>query len=158
MTSQNPNPATRRGPAALDLGGAVEALKAAGHPVRFRTLAMLREGPLCVCQIASALGLPASTVSGYLSDLRRARLVAETRRGKWVHYRLAGDAARARLARELFRLTAEDQQIRHDARVVAKLRRIPVGDLCRAGLDLTAIGVRPGRKHERARRGDPRHV
>jgi ArsR family transcriptional regulator len=63
--------------AAARLDAVVEAAKALGHPGRLRILAMLRGGPLCVCQITAALGLSGSTVSAHLSDLRRAGLVTE---------------------------------------------------------------------------------
>jgi len=158
MTIQRDHSVTRPRSAALELDEIVDVIKAVGHPARFRTLAMLREGSLCVCQIASALGLPASTVSGYLSDLRRARLVAEDRRGKWVHYRLSGRASVTRLVRELFRLAADNPEIREDARVVSELRRIPVDDLCRAGLDLSAVGVTPVPAAGGAKGRGPRHA
>ena len=77
----------------------VEAAKALGHPGR------LRSGD---ASGRRALRLPdyvgprssGSTVSAHLSDLRRAGLVAEQKRGKWVHYRLTeGDSFRG-LVRE----------------------------------------------------------
>jgi len=40
--------------------------KTIGHCGRLRILAMLRSGPLSVCQIAAVLGAPVSTVSGHL--------------------------------------------------------------------------------------------
>ena len=67
--------------------------KALAHPVRLRILAMLRRGPLCVCQMTAVLQLAASTVSAHLSDLRRSDLVLERKAGKWVEYRLADDAS-----------------------------------------------------------------
>jgi arsenate reductase/ArsR family transcriptional regulator len=106
-------------------------------------VAMLGDGELCVCQLTSVLGLSGSTVSAHLSDLRRARLVSEEKRGKWVYYRLSEDESMRRLVHEVLGLLADDPQLREDARVIEALRSVPVDDLCRAGLDLTAVGVKP---------------
>ena len=44
---------------------------------------------------------------------------------------------------EVLRLVADDPQLREDASVIEALRAIPVDELCRAGLDLTAVGLKP---------------
>ncbi len=73
-----------------------EVFKALGDPVRLRLFYLLAIGDeLCVCHLTAALGLPQSTVSRHLGILRNAGLVTTRREGKWMHYRLAGDAARA---------------------------------------------------------------
>ncbi len=126
-----------------ELGDCVEIAKTLGHPCRLRVLAMLQDGPLCVSQITSVLDLAGSTVSVHLSELRRAGLVAERKRGKWVYYRLTATGPLGRLLRQVLRLVDDDPQVRDDARVIEELRTIPVDDLCRAGLDLRAVGVRP---------------
>lgn len=127
------------------LPGVVGAVKALAHPGRLRILAMLREGDLCVCQMTAVLGLAASTVSSHLSDLRRAGFVTERKHGKWVHYHVVSTGALAGVVRQVLRLVADDDQLREDAHVVAGLREVPLDDLCRAGLDLKAVGVvRPG--------------
>jgi len=64
-------------------------LKAAGDPARLRMLAMLRHGPLCVCQLVGGLGVVQSAVSKHLGILRRAGLVDGTRRGRWLICRLS---------------------------------------------------------------------
>lgn len=134
----------RRSPTtAAGLDGLVDAARALGHHSRVRILAMLHDGPLCVCQITAVLGLSGSTVSAHLSDLRRAGLAAEQKRGKWVHYRLSDDPARRRVVREVLRLVRDDPTLGEDARVIAALRGIPVAELCRAGRDLSAVGVKP---------------
>ncbi len=135
------------------LSDLVEVAKALGHPARLRVLAMLRHGPLCVCQMTSVLDLAGSTVSVHLSELRRAGLVAEQKRGKWVHYRLITAGPLGRLLRQVLRLGDDDPQIRNDARVIEELRAIPVDVLCRAGLDLRAVGVRRARAEAARGRG-----
>lgn len=85
----------------------VDTLKTLAHPVRLRILALLREGELCVCEVAEALGLAPSTVSEHLTGLRRAGVVREWKVGRWVHVALA-DAATARPVLEaLWPLMAE---------------------------------------------------
>ncbi len=136
----------------------VDVAKALGHPGRLRILAMLREGALCVCQITSVLGLSGSSVSAHLSDLRRSGLVTEQKRGKWVHYRLTEDGPLRGLVRDVLGLAAADPQLREDARVIDALRAVPVDQLCRAGLDLAAVGVNPAPKESPAKRRSRRHV
>lgn len=117
----------------------VQTHKAIGHPVRLRLLAMLRSGPLCVCQMTVVVKLAASTVSEHLAELRRAGLVVERKDGRWVEYRLAGPAIRDGVLDAIWPLLNEDAESRADAILVKELRRIPVDELCRANLDLRRI-------------------
>ncbi len=132
----------KRSVSAVGLDEFVEVAKALGNPARLRILAMLRNGSLCVCQITSVLRFSGSTVSAHLSELRRAGLVTEQKRGKWVHYRLSEEPPLRRVLDDVLRLVADDGQLREDARVIEAVREIPVDDLCRAGLDLAAVGVK----------------
>ena len=68
----------------MTLSSVATVTKTLGHPGRLRILAILRDGPLSVCQIATILGTPTSTISGHLSELRHAGLVCEQRSGKWI--------------------------------------------------------------------------
>ncbi len=69
--------------------------KALADPYRLRMLATLARatGEVCVCDFTAALPLNQPTVSHHLRILREAALVTCERRGTWVYYRLAGDAA-----------------------------------------------------------------
>lgn len=123
------------------LAAAVAAAAALGHPARLRTLAMLRSGELCVCQITAVLELAPSTVSAHLKDLRQAGLVTERKAGRWVHFGLAEEpAARAWIAAALA-AAGDDAQLAADARLVAALRTLPVEDLCRSGFDRSLLGT-----------------
>lgn len=121
---------------------ATGVLKAAGHPARLRILAMLRSGPLCVCQVTAVVERAASTVLAHLAELKRAGLVVERKDGRWVSYRLAEDLRVARLLAQAWALVDDDPRVEADARLVRGLRRIPVEDLCRAGLDVGRLGLR----------------
>jgi ArsR family transcriptional regulator, arsenate/arsenite/antimonite-responsive transcriptional repressor len=130
----------RRRNDALPLSALVAAAKGLAHPARLRLVAMLASGELCVCQLTAVLELAPSTVSQHLSVLSRGGLVAERKEGKLVFYRLRaeGPSWLAPLLAEL----ADDPVARADRRLVARLRRVPVAELCAAELDLVAIGVR----------------
>ena len=65
--------------------------KAVADPTRIRILAALREGELCVCELADALELSQSTLSTHLQLIRQAGLVATSKRGKWIYYALEPD-------------------------------------------------------------------
>ena len=121
----------------------IDAVKALAHPGRLRMLAMLHGGDLCVCQMTAVIELAASTVSSHLSDLRRAGVVTERKRGKWVHYHLVGDGPLADLVQQALRLVEDDEQLKKDARVVVALRKVPLETFCRTGLEPTAVRVRP---------------
>jgi len=146
------------------LAATVTHFKALAHPGRLRILAMLRHGELCVCQITAVLRLAPSTVSAHLAELRGCGLVTERKDAKWVHYRFSDDATVVRLVHEALSLVDEDRQIREDAELIRSIRRIPVERLCRAGLDLSAIGLRsrethasPPRAQRQSRTRETRH-
>jgi len=117
----------------------VQVHKAIGHPVRLRLLAMLRGGPLCVCQMTVVVKLAASTVSEHLSELRKAGLVTERKEGRWVEYRLSDSLLREGLLDPVWPALEEDREARADAVLVKQLRRVPVEELCGADLDLARI-------------------
>jgi DNA-binding transcriptional ArsR family regulator len=116
--------------------------KALAHPVRLRILAMLRRGPLCVCQMTAVLQLAASTVSAHLSDLRRSDLVVERKDGKWVEYRLADDAPATAVASVPWRDLEKDPTVTRDRALLKELRKVPLEELCRVDLDLSRLGIR----------------
>lgn len=133
---------TKRSRDAAALAALADAAKGLAHPTRLRLLAMLATGELCVCQMTAVLELAPSTVSQHLSVLSRGGLVAERKEGKLVFYRL-GEAAIARALREpIVAALADDPVAKADRRLVERLRRVPVAELCAAELDLVAIGVR----------------
>lgn len=117
----------------------VQTHKAIGHPVRLRLLAMLKSGPLCVCQMTVIVGLAASTVSEHLAELRRAGLIVERKDGRWVEYRLADSVTLDGVLVSLWPALDEDHETRADAVLVKELRRIAVEELCRADGDLSRI-------------------
>jgi len=123
--------ATSTGPLDPPLPQAVRAAKAVAHPARVRLLAMLRDGPLCVCQLTAVLKLATSTVSGHLLELRRGGLVVEEKRGKWVEYRLRAGGPFARLVGETLALVEGDPAVSADRDAVRGVTAVPVEIFCR---------------------------
>ncbi len=81
------------------MAGDLSALFGAlGDPTRVRLLAALATGPLCVCDLAAALGVTQSAVSHQLRLLRALHLVRARREGKLVWYALDDDHVRDLLA------------------------------------------------------------
>jgi DNA-binding transcriptional ArsR family regulator len=84
-----PHLAERR-KSALMSSRTVEALadtfRVLGDPTRVRMLDALSSGELCVCDIASLVGLSESAVSHQLRLLRGMRLVRPRRAGRLVYY------------------------------------------------------------------------
>ena len=68
-------------------------LKAVADPVRWAVLAMLADAPRCVCKLQEQIPIAGNLLSYHLKVLREAGLVATSRRGRWVDYALANDAA-----------------------------------------------------------------
>lgn len=66
---------------------------ALGDPIRLSVLDELNEDQRCVCELQEALGIAPNLLSYHLRILRETGLVEATRRGRWVDYRLADDAA-----------------------------------------------------------------
>ena len=117
----------------------VQIHKAIGHPVRLRLLAVLRSGPLCVCQMTVVVKLAASTVSEHLSELRKAGLISERKEGRWVEYRLSDSAIRNGMLEPLWPSLEGDPEAKADAVLVKELRRVPLDELCSVNLDLNRL-------------------
>jgi len=85
---------------APDVADAVAAAVILADPIRASIVRMLRDGPVCVCEMAAALASRENNVSNHLAKLRDAGLVkaaryeADTRR---VYYERDEDACRRAL-------------------------------------------------------------
>jgi len=84
---------------APDVAGAQAVAALLGDRVRASILAMLADGPHCVCEMAAALGERENNVSNHLARLREAGLVHSVRHstnGRFLYYeRDAGACAAA---------------------------------------------------------------
>lgn len=112
--------------------------KAMAHRGRLRILALLAHGQTSVCQMAAAMKIPVSTMSGLLLDLRQGGLVREDRRGKWVFYSLLDDAPAREVLDAVLAQVARDPQVRKDVNAVTRLRAKSPDVAC------AAVGVTHG--------------
>jgi ArsR family transcriptional regulator, arsenate/arsenite/antimonite-responsive transcriptional repressor len=91
---------------------------------RLRILALLGNGPLCVCHLQEILGESQVKISKHLAYLKTRGLVEAERDGNWMMYRLAGKPTRelrANLA--CLQDCARDEPVfTRDAARLAKLR------------------------------------
>lgn len=90
---------------------------------RLRILALLGDGPLCVCHIQEILGEPQVKVSKHLAYLKTRGLVVAERDANWIIYRLPAKPSRelkANLAC-LQDCASEEPVFKRDASKLAKL-------------------------------------
>jgi ArsR family transcriptional regulator, lead/cadmium/zinc/bismuth-responsive transcriptional repressor len=66
--------------------GLADTFRVLGDPTRVRILDALSSGELCVCDLASLVGMSESAVSHQLRLLRGMRLVRPRRAGRLVYY------------------------------------------------------------------------
>ncbi|NUP90282.1 MAG: winged helix-turn-helix transcriptional regulator [Candidatus Sumerlaeia bacterium] len=113
--------------------------RALSDPARIRTLLVVGENDLCVCQIIEMLGLAPSTVSKHLQILSQAGLVITRKEGRWVHVRLPRcDEASPAVCGALAWLRASlegDQQAEADTRQLAQLLCIPREEISRRQIE-----------------------
>src|SRR5690606_18260255 len=66
--------------------------KAVAHPHRLALLEQLAQGRRSVDVLADRAGTSVANASQHLQQMRRAGLVTSRREGKFIYYRLAGEA------------------------------------------------------------------
>ena len=76
-------------PKGEELQNLAEFFRVFGDSTRIRILYALSQSELCVCDIASLLGMGQSAISHQLALLKRAKLVRARRDGRTVFYSLA---------------------------------------------------------------------
>ncbi len=66
-----------------------EAFQALADPTRLRLLKAILSapGPVCVCELVDALGLPQYQVSRHLAQLKYGGWLQSERQGTWIYYR-----------------------------------------------------------------------
>jgi ArsR family transcriptional regulator len=100
-----------------------QSFRALSDRTRIRILRLLEGGALCVGDLVAVLDVPQPFASRHLAYLRKAGLVTEERRGKWVFYGLAPAESEfhAKLVGCLKAAPTGEQ--RRDQAALAKLRR-----------------------------------
>ncbi len=69
-------------------------LKALADPTRIKILHLLKNRPMCTCDIMVALDLTEPNASHHLNLLERNGIAKSERRGKWIFYKLEQSAVR----------------------------------------------------------------
>ena len=68
--------------------GFQETFKALSDPTRREILHIIRDGAKTAGEIGSHFDMTAATVSHHLSVLKKAGLVTDDKRGKWIYYEM----------------------------------------------------------------------
>ncbi|MBW4693395.1 MAG: metalloregulator ArsR/SmtB family transcription factor [Lyngbya sp. HA4199-MV5] len=61
---------------------------ALSEPLRVKTIELLREKELCVCDLCGRLGVTQSKLSFHLKALKEAGLIRGRQEGRWIYYSL----------------------------------------------------------------------
>ena len=102
----------------------LDVFKALSDKNRMRIVLMLRERPLCVCEISEALNIALSTISAHLKILRNTGLIEDSKDGRWVIYRLAeGNSFINEIIRIIEDEIGSDNQVLRDRKTVADITR-----------------------------------
>lgn len=104
---------------------------------------MLADGELCVCQLTAVLKFAPSTVSAHLGELKRAGLVLEEKRAKFVFYVLSADRVARQWQRQAIEALGDDPSVATDRDLVRRIRRVPVEEFAASGADLSLLPVHP---------------
>jgi ArsR family transcriptional regulator len=108
----------------------IKVMKALSDPNRVKMIKMLQRKVMCVCEIKEALGLAQSSASKHLKILEEAGLIAFSKEGLWVNYRLAQGAQSpyaANLLGSLRHWLEEDPEV---GTLVARLPEIRRETIC----------------------------
>lgn len=89
MTVCDPSPVARGEHSDVEAGAAL--LRALASPLRLAIVLELQHEARCVHELVEALGASQPLISQHLRTLREAQVIAGTRRGREIEYRLADD-------------------------------------------------------------------
>ena len=90
---------------------------------RLRLINLIGDSEVCVCFLVEILKTSQPKISRHLAYLRRARVVAARREGKWMHYRLTEppDEHAARIFREVRTSLSEHPEFQRDREKLEKV-------------------------------------
>ncbi len=63
--------------------------KALSDETRLKIIMLLKDGEVCVCDIADTLKMTQPNISFHLGMLKEAGLIKDRKNGRWIHYSLA---------------------------------------------------------------------
>jgi ArsR family transcriptional regulator len=97
--------------------------KALSDENRLRILLMLKQRPLCVCEIHEVLNIALSTISAHLKLLKNAGLIEDEKDGRWVIYRLSKNTYLQKLLGNLEKELRSDLTFENDRIIVSQITR-----------------------------------
>ena len=74
------------------MAASLAVMQAVADPIRWTVLAVLTQGPRCVCALQEQVPVAGNLLSYHLKVLREAGLITSSRRGRWVDYAVTADA------------------------------------------------------------------
>jgi ArsR family transcriptional regulator len=108
----------------------IKIMKALSDPNRVKMIKLLQRRVLCVCEIQEAMGLAQSTASKHLKILEDAGLIAYSKEGLWVNYRLVDGNRSPYVANLLGNLRHWLEADTEVASLVARLPKIHRENIC----------------------------
>jgi len=69
----------------------VKIFKALGHPIRYKIVKFLFDGPKCVCMINEDIEFSQANLSQHLKILKDAGILSSEKVGMNIHYRISSD-------------------------------------------------------------------
>ena len=112
----------------------VAIARALGDPTRIRIVAALRNGELCVCELADALDISQSSLSSHLQICRQVGVLTTRKESRWIYYSLS--TRYAPLIEKIFselQTVRRDEQLHRDAKRLKKRLRMREGGRCVVG-------------------------
>ena len=97
--------------------------KALGDENRLRILLMLRQRPLCVCEMHEVLNIALSTLSAHLKLMKHTGLIVDEKDGRWVIYSLSQNAFLRELLETLDKQLGTDHTIESDRSIISQITR-----------------------------------
>lgn len=69
----------------------IKIFKALGHPIRYKIVKFLYDGPKCVCKLNEDIEFSQANLSQHLKILKEAGIVSSEKVGMNVHYKISNE-------------------------------------------------------------------
>lgn len=69
----------------------VKVFKALGHPIRYKIVKFLYDGPKCVCKLNEDIEFSQANLSQHLKILKEAGILSSEKIGMNIHYQLSSN-------------------------------------------------------------------
>jgi DNA-binding transcriptional ArsR family regulator len=69
----------------------VRIFKALGHPIRYKIVKFLYDGPKCVCKLNEDIEFSQANLSQHLKILKEAGILSSEKVGMNIHYRISSE-------------------------------------------------------------------